>query len=288
VYWSLDSVAAVLAGLPEPWSLVAFDVEASFGETRLWAPVNADEDSVTFTYLPEGVIIRYKIRYFARDASGGYGMSHWSDEEFSIQDMSPPVLYPASNIEGLQPGGRLSWVEDRVLQLHVIACDSIYGKIMQIGMREKSVSVDSTLYYDIPIPTVCIDKIIPYPAETPAHEPFHFSWWVVDVAGQTSDTMTVSLFWWRDVAKQARVVCFPNPFRPDQGEMSVIRVDESDEEKASVFDPFGQLIIRLTRTADSRCFEWDGRNARGETVARGGYLFVLDGGNGYCKIAVLR
>jgi len=121
VYWSLDSVASILAGLPEPRALVAFDVEASFGETRLWAPVNADEDSVTFTYLPEGVVIRYKIRYFARNASGGYEMSHWSDEEFSIQDMSPPVLYPVSNIGGLQPGGRLSWVNDRVLQLHVIA-----------------------------------------------------------------------------------------------------------------------------------------------------------------------
>jgi flagellar hook assembly protein FlgD len=67
-------------------------------------------------------------------------------------------------------------------------------------------------------------------------------------------------------------------------------VDDPGTSRVRILDPFGNLVKSLVKKASSDIFfEWDGRNERGDIVASGGYLCVVDGKRQlYCKIAVIK
>jgi len=99
--------------------------------------------------------------------------------------------------------------------------------------------------------------------------------------------MHQTLFWWPYEEDPSEIICYPNPFSPTAGEISVIKVNSPDITKARIFDPFGNLVAVLEKPASRFFFEWNGQNQNGDPVARGGYVLVVDGRNElYCKIAI--
>lgn len=285
VFWNPDSVQLLADSMGV--TLIAFEVEATFGTTELWGIVEAHVDSALFHSLPEGVPIDYRLRYYARSAGDVYRMSHWSPSERSIQDQDLPTLH-AWDIPDLQQTQRLDWITGNTIWNHVIASDSVYGKVMQIALREESDGMSQTTFYDIETPSMAVDTLVPYPLLTPSNTTLNLSVWVIDVAGKASlDTMHQTLFWWPYEEDPSEIICYPNPFSPTAGEISVIKVNSPDITKARIFDPFGNLVAVLEKPASRFFFEWNGQNQNGDPVARGGYVLVVDGRNElYCKIAI--
>ncbi len=284
VYWNSSDVEGELSSTD--YQLLVFEVEAQFDSTQLWGFVDVGVDSATFQYLPEGFRISYRLRYYAENPSGAYEMSAWSQPVQSVQDFSLPVLR-AWNIQDLQRSTGPDWVVGQAVWIRVVATDSLYGSVMQIAIQENSRFVDDTTYYDIERPTVFVDTLVPYPILTPANEPMTFTVWVVDVAGQNSNSVSKELFWWPDGEEDPSVLCYPNPFSPSAGEQSVIKVNRPGFQKGRIFDPFGNVVAVLAKQPDALFFDWDGKNQEGKAVARGGYIFVIDGRQDlYCKIAV--
>jgi hypothetical protein len=139
--------------------------------------------------------------------------------------------------------------------------------------------------YDIEPPKQAIDMLIPYTIRAEEHESVILSIWVIDVAGQNSEIRSKAFFWW----EYEEMVCFPNPFNPDRGEISTITLEGADITEAKIFDSFGNLVRILRKESSVTFFEWDGRNGCGEVVGKGGYICVVDQGRRlYCKIAVWR
>jgi len=287
VYWESGDVidAAGATG----YEVILFEVEAQIENRLLWGFVDVGVDSATFRDLPEGIRILYRLRYYAEGPTGGYAVSHWSEPVHSVQDWSRPVLH-AWNIRDMQHASGMAWVVGQAVWIRVVASDSLYGGIMQIAIHEESRFSQDTTFYDIESPAVYMDTLIPYPLRTPANEPIAISLWVVDVAGQVSDAGSIvrhEFFWWTHEEETPGLICYPNPFHPAAGEKSVIKMNQPGIESGRIFDPFGNLIIRLTKPAGTLFFEWDGTNREGRRVARGGYIFVVDGRQDlYCKIAV--
>jgi len=195
IYWSSDEVRT----LCEPLELVLFEVQAIWEDIELYGPVDVDVDSATFTNapdgLPEGIPIQYQLRYYAKDAEGKYFLSFWSEPEISIQDTREPVLV-LWNILHLQKSVGVNWVIGPTLYNHVIASDSVLGKVMQIVIHEQSATFNDTFYYDLERPILNVDTIFPYKMESNEKEPTTLSLWIVDVAGQISNKMTIPFFWW--------------------------------------------------------------------------------------------
>jgi hypothetical protein len=87
--------------------------------------------------------------------------------------------------------------------------------------------------------------------------------------------------------------CYPNPFNPARGEETslVYRMGGPGTVRIYLYDRFGNLVFKETTSGGSGWneFSWDGRNGRGEIVASGGYICVIDGEREYkCKVAVLK
>lgn len=289
IYWSSDEVRLICGDTLE---LILFEVQAVWDDIELYGPVDVDIDSATFTNkpdgLPEGIPIEYRLRYYARNNDGHYFLSYWSNPEISIQDAKEPVLL-SWNILHLQYSDGMNWVIGPTLINHVVASDSVLGKVMQIVIHEKSTSFDDTFYYDLDYPIVRVDSLFPYTMWSNEKEPTSLSLWVVDVAGQISNKMTIPFFWWPLDSPDGEVISFPNPFNPHQEERSIIKVSGPGITKGRIFDPFGNLIKTLLKDESDIFFEWDGRNERGDIVANGGYIFAVDGKRSlYCKIAILK
>jgi hypothetical protein len=245
-------------------------------------------DSATFNGLPEGIKIEYRLRYYALSPSGIHLLSHWSMPEYSVQDARTPTVQ-AWTIVGLQRTSTGNWVEGRSVSLRIQAIDSYGGKIQEVVVRERSALNDSTLYIDITPPVSSLDAVLSYDIRSPAHAPIDMSVWVVDVSGHTSPAMPLHFFWWPAEEAENRMVCFPNPFNPDRGQVSTIKTDLPDLTRARIFDPFGYLVKVLRKSAEDGFFEWDGKNDRGDPVANGAYLCVAEGDKRmYCKIVVLK
>ena len=174
---------------------------------------------------------------------------------------------------------------EKTVSLRVQASDLNSGKVMQIAFYEFSHNQSKNLLYDIITPKAVVDTIIPYTIYAEEHEKATLTFWAIDVAGQISEQVSISLFWWDSQG----VVCFPNPFNPNVGEIAIIQSDVPDVANARILDPFGRLIRSLNKSELSDFFEWDGRNGQGDLVSRGGYIFVIDGHKDlYCKIAVIK
>ena len=289
IYWYGDSVRTWLSQVGS--TLLFFEVRANYDDTELWGFVDANVDSATFPDLPEGIPIEYRVRYFAQDSVGLYQMSYWSSPETSIQDAEPPVVDRVkSGILGLEESVGKKWVSGPAIQIRVVASDSTFGKVMQIAIREKSAVVDDTLFHDIDTPSMHVDTVIPYILQSPQKTLITLSWWVYDVTGHSSlQQQSVSIFWWPPEEGKDRLICFPNPFNPEQDRVSTIKVGAPNVTEADIFYLFGNLIRVLHKDASAGFFEWDGENGRGDMVSKGGYLCVVKGNSQlYCKIAVLR
>jgi hypothetical protein len=291
IFWNRDSIENAVTALD--MHLLFYEVQATFDNIILWAFPKASVDSATFTNppdgLPEGISIDYRLRYYAEDSAHNYSMSYWSEPESSIQDASPPNLWHI-NVLHLQETEGLNWAIGPTVHVDVIASDYSFGKVMQVVIHEKSESCDDIIYYPILPPTDSINQAIPYTMCSPQREVAELSVWVLDVAGQPSEAKSISLFWWPYEGEENKMVCFPNPFNPQEGEITIIKVDDPGINRVRIFDPFGNLVKLLVKKASSDIFfEWDGRNERGDIVASGGYLCVVEGNMQlYCKIAVIK
>jgi hypothetical protein len=282
IYWNSDSLKTLVSSLG--MTLLFFEVQASYDGTELWGFVDADVDSAMFTDLPIGIEITYRLRYYVQDSDGKYAISVWSDAVWSIQDVSYPTI-DALQVLNLKVSGEKRWVDSRTIQVRVVATDPDSGKLMQIAFHEKGTSVDKIFLYDIVPPRSNVDVTVPYTMYAPEHEWITLTVWAVDVANQPSTMMSERFFWW----EHEEMVCFPNPFFPDRGEVSTITSTVPDITEARIFDPFGNLVRILNKEASVGFFEWDGRNDRGDLVSKGGYICVLhQNERTYCKIAVLR
>ena len=286
VYWYGDSVRTW--AVENSMKLLFFEIEASYDDVELWAPVPSRMDSAVFKNLPLGVRIEYRLRYFTQDTLGQYWMSFWSDIVWSIQDDNPPILYLVE-IVGLQTSGDIDWVIGPTIQLRVQASDPD-GQVMQIVIHEQSASENDTLFHPLEPPSDSVDTTIPYTIRSPAHELVTLSVWIIDVSGQDIGDYSHTFFWWPDDEAEDKMVCFPNPFNPEIDGVTTIKVNDPRVDEARIFDPFGNHVRTLQKTAVTDIsFEWDGKNGRGDAVATGGYICVAVGNTRlYCKIAVLR
>ena len=288
LFWDGDSTQTMLSSVYPGMVIWAFEIQARYRkadrDTVLWGPVAVGDDSATFTDLPAGITIEYRLRYYAKNSQGHFGRSVWSDPEKSIQDVSAPTLV-ALHIQELKTSGSKRWVDKETIWLDITAFDPDSGKVEKMVLHEKSTTLDHVFFHDIEKPSASIDTTIPYTMHVREHEYVTLSVRAVDVAGRESNEISIDFFWW----KIEKMVCFPNPFNPASGEISTITVEEENITTARIFDPFGHLVRVLHKDASADFFEWDGKNGRGDLVSNGGYFFVVDGQPQlYCKIAVLR
>lgn len=287
VSW-IDSMGDVYQRIDELQLTICFyAVEAMIADAdTVWGFVDGISKEATFQSLPEGVSIAFRLRYYAQDVQGNYYISPWSNTEVSIQDASAPKI-TLFTIQQLQDTGAESWVLGPQISVHVQANDND-GQIMQIALQETSSQIYPTLFDDLGShPRSVIDTTLQYTLFSKPSEPLTLKCWAVDVAEFYSDTLRIDFFY---LLSDAKVVCFPNPFIPDQNTYTLIKVEKPDAEKAMIFDPFGNLIKTLRKDpSNEMAFAWDGKNERGEQVAKGGYLCIVDGDKDlYCKIAVIR
>jgi len=290
LFWPADSLETEVETAGR--DLLFYEIQARYvfqdSTITLWGFVNAGIDSALFIGLPEGPGIEYRLRYYARDAAGGYGLSFWSDPRVSIQDARFPLL-ARWDIIRLQKAVPIAWVIGQTLTFRVTASDPPAGKVMEMIVHEKSESADDTVIFDIVPPKQEVDTVFStYLLRTPEHKPVTLTFWVRDLAGQPSLPVDVTLFWMPEAENQ--MFSFPNPFNPARQEIAVIQVPTADFQTAKIFDPFGNCVRTLLKSDPANAFfEWDGRNERGDLVANGGYICAVKGQSGlYCKIAVLR
>jgi len=286
LHWSSDSVIAKLK--PLQVTLLFFEIQARYRDQELWGFVSTGVDSARFTDLPEGLSIEYRLRYYAKDVSGAYLLSQWSQPQTSIQDNHPPIL-ERWDIVGMQKTLSGNWVLGRDISIHLKAVDNGGGKIMEAVLREIGPSLDSTRLYDFQNPKASIDTTLSYRILESENRIAELRMSVKDVSGKPSTPSSISFFWWPSDVQDNRMVCFPNPFNPDRGQLSTIKLDRPGSVEARILDPFGNLVRVLQKQNDQLFFEWDGKNERGETVSNGAYLCVSkENQRLYCKIVVLK
>ncbi len=289
VYWESTPIQENL--ISQNYTLLFFEIRIQYNDTERWLFTDVDVDTATFHSLPEGIPIIYQLRYYAEHEDGTYAISEWSQSEQSIQDVDPPVLQREhSYVMNTRQAGDQKWVFDNTIQIQIIASDSIAGKVSQVIIEEKSNSGLQQIAYDFPIPSVYVHDTILMYLESSPREAIELTWWLYDVAGQKSATQTETIYLWPEGEEAPEdVVCFPNPFYPEQGEVSKIKIALPDITEAKVYDLFGNHIQTLTKSSDHPFFEWNGKNEREEFVAKGGYFCVIQGKKDiYCKIAVIK
>ncbi|MBN2416975.1 hypothetical protein JXO52_14115 [bacterium] len=272
-----------------------FEVKAEFQKNGqnylLWGIVDAPDSSATFIDLPEYVEISYYLRYFVQDeGEPGFRMSYWSDPVTSRQDYNPPRLDPdSSRVVNLNELCNQNWVIGRQLSVRISASDLPIGKLELAYIQEEGGEpVSFSLVQNGTLKTM-IDTMLYYTLDVPEKTPAVINLWVSDVSLQESEKKTVTLIWMSDEEGRDGLICFPNPFNPENDYCSKIKVGIPGVVKAYIFDPFGNLVRELSKELTADFFTWDGRNGRGDLVSSGGYLCVLDGKRKYyCKIAVYR
>ncbi len=285
LHWSSDTTMQLLESDGRGMNLLFFEIRAYSDSTgELWGFVDCDVDSAIFSELPSGISISYQLRYYAKDNEGQYGLSYWSKTEKSIQDISAPVLL-GFEIQDLKSSGQKNWLNSQSITMRVRAFDPDSGQVAQIAIGAVSSTTKDSLLHDIEPPQEIVDTSIPYELQSRENELTTLSITVIDVAGQRSEIHDISFFWW----ELEKMVCFPNPFNPEKGELSTIETGDTYAQEARIFDMFGNLVRILRKNDASTFFQWDGKNGKGETVSNGGYLCMIDDDHRLiCKIAVLR
>jgi len=285
VKWNNDSIKITLEESNAGSSVILYEVQASYDTCELWGFVESECNSATFINLQAGVRIKYRLRYVGIDAAGNYGLSYWSEPEISIQDKNPPTIYQL-NIIDLQHGENENWILGNTVNVHIIASDSVLGKVEKICIQESSSFIQQSDTITLESPATYINKELSFDLHTPEQKSISLTFWVIDRAGRNSPEKEFSLFW---MTSSSEMFCFPNPFNPKQDQRSIIKIEDQDIEEVIIYDLFGNLIRKLKRTPGSYFFEWDGRNGKNEIVSSGGYLCIVPGSHDlYCKIAVVR
>jgi hypothetical protein len=292
--WNRDTTLARLHGdLSHPGFTPAFYQVQAYNPAipdSLWGFVDASAESAVIVYDKadakmdawEGERLRYRLRYWAINTAGAYGLSAWSDSLVSIQDWTPPSF--RISIDRLNRSRAGNWIIDDI-HIRLLAAKDTNGVVDSLLFRETFTMNGLTQSLD----TVrAIDSDYTFGLLAPAHVPETLTLWVRDRSGQKSRDTTVVLFWLP--GEEGEMFAFPNPFNPAVDPVTVIRIPVADYRSAKIFDPFGNLVRVLRKNgAEDQFFEWDGRNGKGDRVSNGGYLFVIDGNETlYCKIAILR
>ncbi len=289
IFWSSDSVRTIAQTYQ--YTLRIFEAEAQYllngSSVTLWGFVSGSTGSATFNNLPEAVPISYRLRYYAEDDTGGFHLSYWSAAVISRQDISAPIIdTDSSGIVGVEDFGTQRWIVGNEFYLRVAASDPSSGKVMQVAIQEENYPAT---YTTIIPPQAEIDTLIFHELKTAAKTPVTISWWVVDVALQTSEKQMDTIIWMPPNEAEDKLICFPNPFNPEQNGRVKILCGISQVTAAHIYDPFGNHVIELKKSISDNFFSWDGKNGNGEMVGSGGYLCVIEGkGQYYCKIAVYR
>jgi len=285
VKWNKDSIYIKLQESNAGSSIILFEVQALYNNNELWGYVEPECNSATFINLPTGVRIRYRLRYIGMDSSGNYGLSYWSEPEMSIQDKNPPSIHQLTIID-LQQGENENWLLGNTVNFHIIASDSVLGKVEKICIQESSSFIQESDTILIESPATSINRQYSFSLQTPEQESLSLIFWVIDRAGRNSAVQEYTLFW---MPSSSEMFCFPNPFNPKKDQRTMIKIEDQNIEEVRIYDLFGNLIRRLSRTPGSYFFEWDGRNGKNEMVSTGGYICIVPGSKDlYCKIAVIR
>ncbi len=85
-------------------------------------------------------------------------------------------------------------------------------------------------------------------------------------------------------------IVYPNPYKPPEGHTQITFSGLSEDVRVRIFSISGELIIDR-QIAGQSSWVWDGKNERGEAVARGIYIYLItnsEGGKKIGKIAIIR
>src|SRR4030042_5623766 len=259
VHWNNDQIVASLnqynALNKKMYQVIFYEVTASYGNIEMWGFVDKSESHAIFTDLPNDSI-EYTLRYYAYDdLIDDYSISPWSQKVSSIQDSYPPSLDLTSTcIKGIEMNGGNWWSIGNEITIHVVASDVPPGKLKAFHIIEASsegtwVSVDSTF-----VPSASIVKDFPYTLRSTERQPVDITFYITDWSGQSSNELHLTLYWWPPEDGKDRVICFPNPFNPKDGEHSTIMADVEDISEAQIFDSFGNLVRTLEKNPANSFF----------------------------------
>lgn len=294
IYWNNDEIIASLTQYNnqnnKKYQIVFYEVTATYGNIELWGFIDKSDNHAVFTELPNDSIL-FSLRYYAYDdLIDDYSISPWSQKVFSIQDSHSPSLDLAStHIVSLEMNGGHWWTVGNEITIHVTASDVPPGKLKSFHITETDRENTWTLVDSTFTPSSSIEKDFPYTLQSNERQAIDMIFYMTDWSGQVSNELYLTLYWWPPEDGKDRVICFPNPFNPTDGEHSTIKADIENVTEAQIFDSFGNLVRTLEKNPANFFFIWDGLNGRGEMVSKGGYLCVLkDHEKYYCKIAVIR
>jgi len=85
-------------------------------------------------------------------------------------------------------------------------------------------------------------------------------------------------------------IVYPNPYKPPKGHTEITFSGLTEDVRVRIFSISGELIIDR-QIAGQSSWVWDGKNERGEAVARGIYIYLItnsEGGKKIGKIAIIR
>jgi len=86
------------------------------------------------------------------------------------------------------------------------------------------------------------------------------------------------------------VIVYPNPYKPPEGHTEITFSGLTEDVRVRIFSISGELIIDR-QIAGQSSWVWDGKNERGEAVARGIYIYLItnsERGKKIGKIAIIR
>jgi hypothetical protein len=85
-------------------------------------------------------------------------------------------------------------------------------------------------------------------------------------------------------------IVYPNPYKPPEGHTEITFSELTENVRIRIFTISGELIIDRQIVGQSS-WVWDGKNERGEAVARGIYIYLItnsEGGKKIGKIAIIK
>ena len=222
------------------------------------------------------------------------------DSAVFIVDLLPPSLRMACAVQ--QPGTRAcnQEVQSSRIWVYADARDIPPGSLNVACVRARQMKTGDTLQTSCrPFEPNSNETWVPLtlPSEEPGWWQLHL--WVEDKGGHRSDsTITVDY-----VPSGSGAFCYPNPFRPADGQVLCfsVRSEAAGKAKVEIWDTFGNLVRRWTtgmlhQGRNDGCdgaegLLWDGQNGKGEPVGSGAYLgriLTPDGREHRIKIGVVR
>jgi len=247
-----------------------------FGELETCSLWEADVSSCSIYLSEEDTVY---CRVYSVDNLGR--ISGGSETVSTIADTTAPEI-TSFLINGFS--GNFCWVSAPAVQISFEGSDNTNSsgcELMQVIERDSTFNAGVRIY-----PLNSFSGTISYRLSTGYERKVVYAR-LVDRAGNESAFSTMEIMY------EKGAHCYPNPFNPDSGEMTnfVYRLSGPQSVKINVYDKFGNLVFRKSANGVRGWNEtaWDGRSGRGDIVASGGYICVIEGEREYkCKVAVLR